>query len=110
VLNLYPPANISVFQILPGSTLKDTGLRMNTSAVPDLFVQAGQLPVGNQMIAVTPDGKKVYAVNPYSGTPDPAFLGLYGTGELRVFASDKAAPIATLNPGKNPMAIAIQPH
>jgi DNA-binding beta-propeller fold protein YncE len=109
-LNLFPPANISVFQILPGSTLKDTGLRMNTSAVPDLFVQAGQLPVGNQMIAVTPDGKKVYAVNPYSGTPDPAFLGLYGTGELRVFASDKAAPIATLNPGKNPMAIAIQPH
>lgn len=107
-LNLYSPANISVFQIGPGSTLKDTGMRLNTDAVPDLFMQAGQLPVGNQMIAVTPDGKKVYAVNPYSGTPDPAYLGLYGTGELQVFQSNKAAPSATLNTGKNPIAIAIQ--
>ena len=108
-LNLYPPANISVFQIGPGSTLKDTGQRLNSSAVPDLLVQAGQLPVGNQMIAVTPDGKKIYAVNPYSGTADPTVLGLYGIGQAQVFQAGQPAPIGTLPTGKNPIAIAIQP-
>jgi hypothetical protein len=113
-LNLFPPASIAVFQIGPGSTLKDTGQRLNSTAVPSLLVQAGQLPVGNQMIAVTPDGKKIYAVNPYSGPQDPnypAALGLnIGTGTAQVFQANNPAPTATLATGKNPIAIAIQPQ
>lgn len=100
VLNLLPPGNITQFQIQAGSTIKSTGLKLNSTPVPALIAAIGGLPVGNQMIAVTPDGKKVYTVNPYAP-------GL--TGELEVFASDQPNATAHLNVGMNPYAIAIQP-
>jgi DNA-binding beta-propeller fold protein YncE len=99
VLNLLPPGNITQFQIQPGSTIKSTGLKLNSSPVPAVIAAIGGLPVGNQMIAVTPDGKKIYTVNPYAP-------GL--TGELEVFTADKPDAIQHVNVGINPYAIAIQ--
>jgi DNA-binding beta-propeller fold protein YncE len=101
VLNLLPPGNISQFQVQAGSTVKSTGFKFNSSAMPAELVALGGLPVGNQMLAITPDGQKIYAVNPYGP-------GL--NGELEVFQAGKADPIKHLNVGVNPYAIAIQPQ
>jgi DNA-binding beta-propeller fold protein YncE len=103
VLNLLPPGNISQFQIQPGSTVKSTGFKFTSSSIPQEIVQLvlGGLPVGNQMLAVTPDGSKIYTVNPYAP-------GL--TGELEVFQTGKADAVKHLNVGVNPYAIAIQPQ
>jgi len=111
VRNLLPPENITVFQIGAGPSLTPTGT-LNASGFPPLLIAA--IPelsttgafVGSPMIAVTPDGKKVYSANPYAG--GTGLLDL-GDGNVEVFQSTNPAPIATLQTGKNPIAIAIQP-
>lgn len=100
VLNLLPPGNITVFK-LGGSTMTPANLQLKSSAMPAEIALLGGLPVGNQMIAVTPDGSKIYTVNPYSA-------GLMG--ELEVFAAGKPDAIAHPKVGVNPYAIAIQPQ
>jgi len=61
------------------------------------------------MISWSPDGKKIYATNPYGGNP---INGLYGNGNLLVFEAGNTAPVKTLlgdDNSRNPFAIAIQP-
>jgi DNA-binding beta-propeller fold protein YncE len=116
IRNLLPPANIAVFKIASGPMVTDTGLRLNAEGLPASVVQLAQIQgngfgyVGSEMIAVTPDNKKIYAVNPFAGPPDPNFLGLYGSGELQVFNTNSPNPIGTVPTGKNPVAVAIQPQ
>jgi YVTN family beta-propeller protein len=117
VRNFLPPNNnIAVFEIQPGPSLKDTGLRLNAEGLPSVVLELPDvLPgalayVGSQMVAVTPDGKKIYAPNPFGGRPDPALFGLYGVGNVLVFEAGKAEPVKRLEFGKNPIAIAIQPQ
>jgi DNA-binding beta-propeller fold protein YncE len=95
-------ANISAFQIGPGGTLTPAGIKLNADAMPSLLAAYG-LPVGNQMLAVTPDGKKIYEVSPYSKKDQ---LDL--TGEVVVFQPDKPDAINRLTVGTQPYAIAIQ--
>src|SRR5437868_5930813 len=75
VRNLLPPENITVFQIGAGPSLTPTGLTLNAGGFPQLLIlaipalasgNAGAF-VGSTMVAVTPDGKKVYSANPYAG-------------------------------------------
>jgi DNA-binding beta-propeller fold protein YncE len=113
VRNLLPPQdNIAVFQIGTNGDLKDTGLRLTCPGIPQAVIKfLGQAVVpaaGPQMVAVTPDGKKVYATNAYGGTPTAANLFLYGDGNVLVYNAGSAAPIKTLTFGKNPFAVAIQ--
>jgi DNA-binding beta-propeller fold protein YncE len=117
VRNLLPPNNnIAVFSVGSGGSLTDTHQRLNAEGIPQTILdldpsqyQPGALGfVGSQMIAVTPDGKKIYAANPLGGRPDPASLGLYGSGNLLVFDASKKDPIQRLEFGKNPIAVAIQ--
>jgi DNA-binding beta-propeller fold protein YncE len=115
VRNILPPrANIAVFQIDAGPELKDTGVRLNCPGIPASVValseyQPGALGyAGSQMVAVTPDGKKIYAPNPFGGPPEARYLGLYGAGNLLVFEAGKPAPVQTLTFGRNPIAVAIQ--
>jgi YVTN family beta-propeller protein len=115
VRNLLPPSNnIAVFQIQAGPTLTDTGVRLNCEGIPQTVLeyqgyQPGALGfIGSQMIAVTPDGTKIYAANPFGGKA-AGLLGLYGSGNVLVFDPTKTAPIKTLTLGTNPLAIAIQP-
>lgn len=113
VRNLLPPENITVFQIGPGPSLTPTGQTLNASGFPQLLIAA--IPalaagntgafVGSQMVAVTPDGKKIYSANPYGG--GTGLLDL-GQGDVEVFDANNATPIATLQTGPNPIAIAIQ--
>jgi DNA-binding beta-propeller fold protein YncE len=126
VRNLISPGNIEVFRINADHTITDTKVSLNAEGIPDSVWQLIKLAspsiqdpqaagayVGSEMLAVTPDGQKVYAVNPFAGPPDPIFqlLGIdgYGDGELQVFKGDQPTPITTLKVGKNPIAVAIQP-
>ncbi len=118
VRNLLPPtANIAVFSVLPGPDLKDTGLRLNCDGIPPAVLEEHGIPagtlgfVGSQMIAVTPDGKKLYAANPFAGQPEGLLKDFfnYGPGNLLVFDTGKPQPIKTLTLGRNPIAVAIQP-
>jgi len=114
VRNLLPPENITVFQIGAGPSLTPTGLTLNAGGFPQLLIlaipalasgNAGAF-VGSTMVAVTPDGKKVYSANPYAG--GSGLLDL-GQGNVEVFQATSPAPIATLQTGSNPIAVAIQP-
>jgi len=114
VRNLLPPNNnIAVFGIGAGPTLTLV-TTLTCEGIPQTVLeyqgyQPGALGfIGSQMIAVTPDGKKVYATNPFGGKP-AGLLGLYGAGNVLVFDPSKKAPTATLTFGTNPLAIAIQP-
>jgi DNA-binding beta-propeller fold protein YncE len=107
VLNLLPPANITAFQIGAGGTLTATGQQYASSGIPAVIAALGALPVGSQMIAVTPDGKKLYTAIPFSAS---ASLLDIGDGEVEVFQAGNPNPIQVLTTGKNPMAIAIQPQ
>lgn len=119
VRNMLPPtSNIAVFQVNSASDIKDTGVRLNCPGISASVLalasyQAGALiPAGSQMVAVTPDGKKIYATNPYGGAPDPNYLGLVGKGNLLIFQAGTPTPIKTLlgdANSLNPFAIAIQP-
>lgn len=106
--------NIAVFSVQPGPDLKDTGLRLNCEGIPQAVLQfkgyqQGALGfAGSQMIAVTPDGKKIYAPNPFAGR-SAALLGLYGSGNVLVFDPTKKDPVKRLEFGLNPIAVAIQP-
>jgi YVTN family beta-propeller protein len=98
VRNLISPgANIAVFDIGSGATLKDTGIRLNSDGIPAAIAALveGGLWVGNPMVAVTPDGKKVYATNPF--------------GQVQVFNADNPTAIKRIPTGPNPFGIAIQP-
>jgi YVTN family beta-propeller protein len=113
VRNLLPPNNnIAIFSIEAGPTLKLV-TTLTCEGIPQTVLeyqgyQPGALGfVGSQMIAVTPDGKKIYATNPFGGKP-AGLLGLYGAGNVLVFDPSKKAPTATLTYGTNPLAIAIQ--
>jgi len=115
VRNLLPPqANIAVFAITAGPTLTDTGLRLSCEGIPQGILdlegfEPGALGyVGSQMLAITPDGKKIYAANPFGGRA-ASFLIPYGVGNVLVFDPTKAAPTKTLAFGRNPIAVAIQP-
>jgi DNA-binding beta-propeller fold protein YncE len=114
VRNFNPPtANIAVFQVKPGPEITDTGARFICPGFPTIIAQLLNYGIpftGSQMIAVTPDGKKLYATNAYDGS---TALG-YGNGNVRVYTTDNPAPLKTLAypatfSGKNPLAIAIQP-
>jgi YVTN family beta-propeller protein len=113
VRNYNPPtSNIAVFQINPGSELTDTNLRLICPGFPQIIatlLNYGIPFTGSQTIALTPDGKKIYATNAYDGS---TILG-YGNGNVRVYNVDDPAPIKTLAypatySGTNPLAVAIQ--
>lgn len=115
VRNFLPPnSNIAVFEIQPGPALTLTGT-LNAEGMPaEILDLPDVLPgalgyVGSQMVAVTPDGQKIYAPNPFGGRPDPALFGLYGVGNVLVYEAGKKEPVKRLEFGKNPIAIAIQP-
>jgi DNA-binding beta-propeller fold protein YncE len=123
-LNLLPPANITVFQLGPGGALTQnkTAPQYRSSGIPAAIAALGglvpggyALPVGSQMLAVTPDGQKLYTTLPYSGSAgfgiDPTTGQITydpGAGQVEVFQAGKPDPIHVLTPGKNPIAIAIQ--
>jgi DNA-binding beta-propeller fold protein YncE len=118
VRNMLPPqANIAVFEVIPGPDLKDTGLRLKAEGVSEAVLQfQGYQPgalgfVGSQTIAVTPDGRKIYAANPFGGRP-AGLLGLYGAGNVLVFDPTKPDAIRRLEfvSSLNPIAVAIQPQ
>lgn len=97
VRNFYAPGNnIAIFDIT-GTTLKDTTVRLQSSGFPGEILELVQdgLFVGIPMVAVTPDGRKVYATNP--------FLNI-----VEVFDVSNPAPIRRLNTGPNPIGVAIQ--
>ncbi len=104
-LNLLPPANITVFQLGPGGALKATGQQYASSGIPAAIAALGALPVGSQMLAVTPDGQKIYDTIPFSAG---ASLFDIGSGQVEVFQAGKSDPVNILNTGNNPIAIAIQ--
>jgi DNA-binding beta-propeller fold protein YncE len=112
-LNLLSPANITEFQTGPGGALQATGKQFNSSGIPAAIEAligggtGGAVYVGNQMLAVTPDGQKIYATMPFS--PNASVLDL-GNGEVEVFQVGKPDPVNVLTTGKNPIAIAIQPQ
>jgi YVTN family beta-propeller protein len=113
VRNLAPPGNIKVFEIQPGPALKGPVRTLNAAGIADLlwaaypqFETKGAW-VGSQMVAVTPDGKKVYSANPFGAGATGEFD--IGDGVVEVFQADKPARINVLTPGQNPIAIAIQP-
>jgi len=112
VRNMLPPrANIAVFQIDGTQELVDTGLRLICPGIPQIVATLMNNAlgfVGSQTIAVTPDGKKVYAANPFGGTPTAANLFQYGDGNVLIFNSTSPAPTTTMAIGKNPIAVAIQ--
>jgi YVTN family beta-propeller protein len=115
VRNLLPPNNnIAVFEIQAGGALKDTGTRLSCDGIPQTVLeyqgyQPGALGfIGSQMVAVTPDGSKIYAANPFGGKA-AGLLGLYGSGNVLVLDPTKKAATKTLTLGTNPIAIAIQP-
>jgi DNA-binding beta-propeller fold protein YncE len=117
IRNIMPSgANIAVFHFdAAAANLTDTGQRLMCPGVPQAVVayagytQGAVLAPGINTLAVTPDGKKVYAANPYGGTPLASYLFLYGAGNVLVFNAGTAAPAKTLTPGINPIAVAIQP-
>jgi DNA-binding beta-propeller fold protein YncE len=92
-----PQSNISVFQVGAGGTLKDTNVRLSSSGFPALIAELGALFVGVNTVAVTPDGKKVYATNPFLNT-------------VEVFEGDNPAPVKRFATGANPFGVAIQPR
>jgi DNA-binding beta-propeller fold protein YncE len=98
VRNLLEPANIAVFDVGPGATLKDTATRLSCEGIPPAIaaLTQGNLFAGVPMVAVTPDGKKVYATQMFGTTVD-------------VFDAGKATPIKRITTGPNPIGIAIQP-
>jgi YVTN family beta-propeller protein len=98
VRNFYSPgSNVSIFDIGAGGSLKDTGVRLKSEGFPAaiLGLVDGGLFVGIPMVAVTPDGKKVYTTNP--------FLNM-----VEVFNVDNPTPIQRLTTGPNPIGVAIQ--
>lgn len=113
VRNLAPPGNISVFEITPGPVLKPTSIQYNATGFSQLLWELQALLggtaggwVGSQMVAVTPDGKKLYSASPFGSSASGEFD--IGNGALQVFEVGKPAPIAELAVGRNPIAIAIQ--
>jgi DNA-binding beta-propeller fold protein YncE len=123
VRNLLPPRNnIAVFKIDGTQELVDTGLRLVCQGIPQIVATLMRNAlgfVGSQTIAVTPDGKKIYAANPFGGTPTAANLFQYGDGNLLIFNTDAPMPMIfntdapmptkAIAIGKNPLAVAIQP-
>jgi DNA-binding beta-propeller fold protein YncE len=106
-LNLLPPANITVFQLGAGGALTAAGQQYTSSGIPAAIAALGALPVGSQMLAVTPDGKKLYDTIPFSAG---ASLLDIGDGQVEVFQTGNPNPVNLLKTGKNPIAIAIQPQ
>lgn len=93
-----PESQIAVFDIGAG-TLKDTGIRLQSSGFPAEILELvqGGLFIGIQMVAVTPDGKKVYTTNPF-------------VNAVEVFDVTKPQPIRRIFTGINPIGVAIQPQ
>jgi DNA-binding beta-propeller fold protein YncE len=99
VRNFYSPGNnIAVFDVT-GGTLKDTGIRLQSSGFPGEILEL--VPEGNIVgiptIAVTPDGTKVYTTNLF-------------TNMVEVFEVDKPQAIRRFSTGANPLGVAIQPQ
>jgi DNA-binding beta-propeller fold protein YncE len=112
VRNMLPPrSNIAVFQIDSTLELVDTGQRLACPGIPQIVATLMNYAlgfVGSQTIALTPDGKKLYAANPFGGTPTAANLFQYGDGDVLVFNAGSPSPARTIAIGKNPIAVAIQ--
>jgi DNA-binding beta-propeller fold protein YncE len=99
VRNFFSPGNnVAIFD-LNGTTLKDTGVRLQSSGFPAeiLALVPDGLFVGIPMVAVTPDGQKVYAPNP--------FLNV-----VEVFDVKNPQPLRRLFTGPNPIGVAVQPQ
>jgi YVTN family beta-propeller protein len=115
VRNLAPPGKITVFEIAPGPSLKSTSVQYNATGFSELLWELQALLggtaggwVGSQMIAITPDGKKLYSASPFGSSASGEFD--IGNGAVQVFTVGNPNPIAELELGKNPIAVAIQPQ